>query len=332
MEAQRFPEDYDGIVAGAPANYWTHLLSEAAADMLALGGDPAAYIPSSKLPAIEAASLDACDALDGVKDGVIDNPMKCKFDPNALLCQGAESAACLTAPQVATLKKLYTGPVDAKGRPVFHGHAVGGATGPAGWSAWILGPSAGRTLSFAFGNNFFANMVFENSTWDYHTFNVDRDMKAADVKLAATLNSTDPNLERFDARGGKLILYHGWSDPAIPAANAIDYYQSVVSKMGAQKAAAFLRLFLVPGMQHCGGGPGPTSFDADAALDHWVESPTPPEQIIATKYKGNGPASGVDRTRPLCAYPAVARWKGTGSTSDAANFVCVGESSDAVRQ
>jgi len=177
-------------------------------------------------------------------------------------------------------------------------------------------------------------MVVEKAGWDYHTFNVDREMKAADDKMASVLNATDPDLKRFQARGGKLILYHGWSDAAIPPVNAIEYYQSVVTRMGAKEAGQFVRLFMVPGMQHCGGGPGPNSFgslapqgdpqhDIAAALEHWVEDGAAPSQIVATRYKnGADPASGVERTRPLCAYPQVAHWKGTGSTDDAANFVC----------
>jgi len=322
MEAQRFPEDYDGIVAGAPANYWTHLLSEAGSDMVALGRDAASYIAASKLPAIEAATLEACDAQDGLKDGLIDNPIKCKFDPAVLLCKDVESDSCLTAPQVDTLKKLYAGPVDAKGHPLFHGHAMGGATGNAGWLTWILGPSVGKSLLFAFGSNFFTNMVFEKSDWDYHTFVTERDMKAADTKLAKTLNSTDADLKKFQSRGGKLIMYHGWSDPAIPAANAIDYYESVASKIGAKNTADFVRLYLAPGMQHCGGGPGPNSFDMSAPIERWVEAKVAPEEIIATKFKGQGASSGVERTRPLCPYPLVARYKGSGSTDDAANFSC----------
>ncbi|SPF53183.1 conserved exported hypothetical protein [Candidatus Sulfopaludibacter sp. SbA4] len=334
MEAQRYPGDYDGIIAGAPANYWTHLLTEAVWDVQALTEDPAAYIPPSKLPAIQNATLAACDALDGVKDGVIDNPPQCHFDPSTLLCKGPDSDACLTAPQVAALRKLYSGPVNAKGKPVYFGHSPGGETGSGGWAAWITGMAPGKSLGFAFGTNFFTNMVVEKAGWDYHTFNVDREMKAADDKMASVLNATDPDLKRFQARGGKLILYHGWSDAAIPPVNAIEYYQSVVTRMGAKEAGQFVRLFMVPGMQHCGGGPGPNSFgslapqgdpqhDIAAALEHWVEDGAAPSQIVATRYKnGADPASGVERTRPLCAYPQVAHWKGTGSTDDAANFVC----------
>lgn len=179
------------------------------------------------------------------------------------------------------------------------------------------------------------DMVFDNAAWDFRTFKWDRDTKTADEKMARTLNATDPDLAPFKKRGGKLILYHGWSDAAIPATNAIDYYRSTVSKMGADQVAAFVRLFMVPGMEHCGGGAGPNSFgqgtvgqgdpqhDINMALEQWVEQGIAPERIVAAKYKtGANPASGVVRTRPLCAFPQIAKWKGSGSTDDATNFVC----------
>jgi feruloyl esterase len=335
IEAQRFPADYDGIIAGAPANYWTHLLAGAGWDVKATLAESASYIPAVKLKAIEAAALAACDAVDGVKDGVIEDPTRCHFDPSTLLCQGPESDDCLTAPQVTALKKIYGGPRNSRNRPVFPGYSAGGEAEPGGWTAWITGPDRERALMFAFATQFFMNMVYENPAWDYRTFEVDRDTKAADGKLASVLNATDPNLKGFKERGGKLILYHGWSDAAIPALNAIDYYQSVIEKMGAKETATFLRLYMVPGMQHCGGGSGPNVFgqfsvakgdaqhDIATDLERWVEGAAAPEQVIATKYKtGSNSDSEVLRTRPLCPFPLVAHWKGTGSTDDAANFVC----------
>ena len=338
MEAQRFPGDYDGIIAGAPANSWTRLVTKSIWNMQTTLSDPATYIPAAKLPPIEAATLAACDSLDGVKDGVIGNPVRCRFDPSTLLCQGPDSDACLTAPQVAALKKLYAGPQTSGGRRVFPGVVPGGAPGFNGWGGWIAGAAPGQSLEMAFGAAFFAYMVYENAAWDFKTFQLDRDFKAADEKLARTLNATDPDLQRFRQRGGKLILYHGWSDAAISPLNTIDYYNSVIATMGAKTAGGFVRLFLAPGMQHCIGGPGPDSFgqmgapqndpqhDINSALERWVEQGVAPAQIVATKYKtGSNPASGVVRTRPLCPYPQVARWKGSGSTDDAANFVCAAE-------
>jgi feruloyl esterase len=336
MEAQRFPEDYDGIIAGAPANYWTHLLTQAVWNIQATMQDPGSYIPASKVQAVESAALAACDSLDGVQDGVIDDPMKCHFDPSGLLCHGPETDSCLTAAEVGALKKIYAGPQDSKGHQVMPGFSPGGESGPGGWGLWITGPAPGKSLQFAFGTQFFGNMVYSNPAWDFRTFNVDQGLKAAEDKFAPVLNATDADLHRFHERGGKLILYHGWSDAAIPPVNAINYYQSVVAKMGAKNAEPFLRLYMVPGMQHCGGGPGPNSFgaggvahtdplhDMDAALERWVEEGVAPDRIIATKYKTDSDAaSGILRTRPLCAYPKAAQWKGSGSTDDAANFACV---------
>jgi Tannase and feruloyl esterase len=336
MEAQRYPEDYDGIVAGAPAYYWTHLLTAALWNMTATLNDPASYIPASKLPAIEGAAVESCDALDGVKDGVIDDPTKCSFKPSKLLCTGAETDSCLTAPQVAALEKIYGGVRNAKGEQVFPGFSAGGEAGASGWGGWITGAGPEKSLQYGFGMNFFRFMVYSNPSWDYHAFNVDHDMKVADDSLAGKLNATNADLKKFKDRGGKLILYHGWSDAAIPPVSTVNYYKNVVAKMGAKDAGSFVRLFMVPGMQHCGGGPGPNAFgqgavtggdpehDIDAALHRWVEEGKGPVQIIATKYKGASAASGVVRTRPLCQFPQVAKWSGSGSTDDAANFTCVG--------
>ncbi len=334
MEAQRYPEDFDGILAGAPANYWTRLLSTAGAGMKALLAEAESYIPASKLPAIQAAALEQCDAKDGVKDGVIENPMACKFDPSVLLCKGADSDACLTTHQLSAFKSLQSGLVDGKGKQLFPALSPGGEAENGGWGPWVVGEAREKSSMVAFGTQFFKNMVYNDPNWNYKTFDVDRDLKAADDKLAKVLNSTDPDLTAFSKRGGKLLMYHGWADAAIPAVNAIHYYDSVVSKMGAAKAAEFVKLYMVPGMQHCGGGAGPNYFgqlgtpnsdrsrNIDAALEAWVEQGIAPDSIIATKFKGNDPKNGVERTRPLCVWPMTAKYKGSGSTDDAANFSC----------
>ena len=334
MEAQRFPDDYDGILAGAPASHWTHLLAQAAWDMQATLGDPAAYIPAAKVPAIEAATLAQCDAADGVPDGVLDDPTACALRPASLLCPGADTDGCLTPPQVGALEKLLAGPRTAAGQ-VHPGHVLGGATGPGSWPLWITGPEAGKSLIGIFGTQFFRNMVFEDPSWDFRAFQLERDLKTADDKLARVLNATDPDLGGFRRRGGKLIVYHGWSDAAISPLSAIAYYDSVKAKMGVAEADEFVRLFMLPGVQHCDGGPGPTGWtgtsalrkdaqhDVEAALERWVEEGVAPVQIIAAKYEtGSDPASGVVRTRPLCPYPQVARYKGSGSPDDAGSFTC----------
>ena len=325
MEAQRYPEDYDGIIAGAPANNWTLLMTNAAKNAHATLKNPASYFPADKLPAIQAAALSACDSNDAVADGVIENPAQCAFDPGVLLCKGEETKACLTAPQIVAVKELYGGLRDAKGKQVYPGYALSGEAENGGWGAWITGPAPEKSALFAFSTNFFKYMVYSDPDWDYKTFNVAKDLPAAQ-KLAVHLSATDPNLKAFQARGGKLILYHGWCDAAIPGQAVIDYYNSVVKKMGAKATSQFVRLFMVPGMQHCGAGAGPNNFgqggapkgdpasNIAAALEQWVEKGTAPESIVAAK---------LGRARPLCAYPKTAKYKGAGSTDDAANFECV---------
>jgi feruloyl esterase len=329
MEAQRFPSDYDGIIAGAPANDWTHLLA-GAGRVKSLFTKPENYIPSAKLPAIQAAALAQCDAADGVKDGVIENPLACRFDPAALLCRGPETDACLTATQLASLNMIYGGIKDAGGRKIFPGLSPGGEAEPGGWSAWVTGdgPTTSRT---DFSTEFFRYMVYSDPAWTAAAFDLARDSRAADEKLAKTLNSTSPDISAFTKRGGRLIIYHGWADPAIPPVNAIDYFNAIGKTLGPAATQAAVRLYMVPGMGHCGGGSGPNQFgalsvphadpqhDLDAALEAWVEKAQPPAAIIASKVeKGK-----VTRTRPLCAWPAVAKWNGSGSTDDARNFSCV---------
>ena len=193
----------------------------------------------------------------------------------------------------------------------------------------------GKSLIGTFGTQFFRNMVFADPTWDFRSFQLERDTKGADDKFARTLNATDPDLTALRKRGAKLIIWHGWSDPAISPLNAIRYYQAVQAKMGARETDAFARLFMLPGVQHCDGGPGATGFygagalksdaehDVNLAIERWVEDGVAPAQIIATKFKTAAePASGVAGTRPLCPYPQVARYKGTGSTDEAGNFAC----------
>jgi feruloyl esterase len=335
MEAQRYPADYDGIVAGAPANYWTHLLAGGSYVEHALLADSASYISTKKLPAIEAAALEACDTIDGLKDGLIDDPRQCHFVPEAMLCKGPETDACLTEPQIVTLKKIYAGPHDSKGHPIFPGYAMGAESGMAGWGVWITGLSPGKSALAGFGTAFFQDFVYDDPNWSLTKFEAERDTKAADSKMASYLNATDPDLKAFQQRGGKLLMYHGWDDPAIPAENSIHYYESVVSKMGAGTAASFLKLYMAPGVQHCLGGPGPDSFgqlsvdsgdadhDIDTAVKRWVEQGIAPGPIVAVKYKINfNPKSGIVRSRPLCPYPQVEHYKGSGSIDDAANFTC----------
>src|SRR5882672_11942640 len=296
MEAQRFPEDYDGIIAGAPANFWTHLLTKALADAQATTLDPASYIPASKLPAIASAVNAACDAQDGVADGIVNDPRKCQFDPATMLCKTGDSEKCLSAPQVAALKKLYAGPNDAKGNKIFPGYLPGAEEGPGGWSTWITGPAPGKSLINAFTYGFFADILYQKPDWNLKTADLSQAVKLADEKTSAILNATDANLAPFHERGGKLIVYHGWNDPAITALNTIDYFGAVRDKLGAAQTESFLRLYMLPGVQHCSGGPGPdlastleipslrdAQHNVVTALENWVEKGTAPSAIIATK-------------------------------------------------
>jgi hypothetical protein len=339
MEVQRFPQDFNGIIAGAPANFWTHLMGAAEWFELALLKDPASYIPENKVPAIQAASLAACDALDGVRDGIIEDPRQCHFDPTVLLCKGADNQNCLTGAQVEAARKIYSGlRAPDTGKQIFPGYEPGAEAAPADWPVDIIGTLPNGGAIFSLGNWFFADMVYENPAWDFHTFNFDDDVTLADKKLAPILNSDDTDLRQFRERGGKLIQYHGWGDTAIAPLNSINYYESVVQKMGGLTSTQdFYRLFMVPGMSHCAYGPGPNTFggilqyhmpQADAkqdivdALTQWVEHGVAPDKIVSTKFKDDKPTDGVLMTRPLCSYPNTAKWIGTGSTDDAANFVC----------
>jgi hypothetical protein len=335
MEAQRFPADYDGILAGAPANFWTHLLTDAMYNVEATTGDPASYIPAAKIPTIAKAVVAACDAEDGVVDGVLNDPRECHFDPETIACKDADSTGCLTAPQVTALKALYAGPRNSAGNQIFPGLEPGGEEGFGGWGLWITGSSPTTSLIYFFGHGYFADIVYGQKDWDPKTFIVDAALRAADAKTEAALNATDPDLSSFKERGGKLIVYHGWSDAAIPPENAINYYNSVKARMGQGNVDSFMRLYMVPGLQHCAGGPGANSFlgeggrglgdpdrDLYAALEQWVEKDVAPRAIIATKYVDDNPAHGVKMTRPLCAYPEVAKYEGTGDSNDAASFVC----------
>ena len=337
MEAQRFPADYDGILSGAPANFWTHLLTKALADAQATTLDSASYIPANKLPALARAVNTACDAQDGVADGVLNDPRQCKFDPASLLCKAGDSTECLTAPQITALKKLYEGPRDTSGKLIFPGYVPGAEEGPAGWETWITGLAPEKSLLFAFSTGYFSNMVYSRVDWSYRGTTVEQGLEAADRNTAKSLNATDPDLATFQARGGKLILYHGWNDPAISALNTINYYESVISKMGRSETNAFTRLYMVPGMQHCGDGPGANSFgqvgvgakdpqhNMELALEQWVEGGIAPSSVVATKYVDDNPDNAVKFTRPLCPYPQAAKYTGTGDPNDAANFVCARE-------
>jgi feruloyl esterase len=317
-EAQRYPEDYDGIIAGDAANDVTHLYAARLAVAQAIRRAPGSEIPVEAFPLIHTAVLAACDALDGVTDGVIEDPTRCRVEPalQAIACKGddaprGDAPSCLTAPQIESARALYAPVAHPKtGALLAHGREPGSELG---WSA-VAGPQPENNAV-----DLFAYVIFGDAGWDWRAFDLARDVDTADRTHAAILNATDANLAAFFARGGKLLLYHGWADPQTPPRGSIDYYQRVVRAAGAKTANRGVRLFMAPGMGHCEGGDGPDRFDKVAALDAWVETGAAPARIVASRVK-NG---AVDRTRPLCPYGAVARWNGAGSTDDAASFTCV---------
>ncbi|MBV9443823.1 MAG: tannase/feruloyl esterase family alpha/beta hydrolase, partial [Acidobacteriaceae bacterium] len=240
MEAQRFPEDFDGILAGAPANYWTHLLAGGLKAIVQMPHDPAAYLSATKIPTIQKAALAACDKSDGLKDGIISNPEKCRFDPSVLLCKGVEDSACLTASEIESLKQIYSGAHDKNGGLIFPGLLPGAEEGPIGWSRWVTGEGPGTGLGNGFAENYFRYMVFEDPSWNPLTAGVDEAVHLADTKTAKALNAVDPDLSRFRARNGKLILYHGWNDPGISPWNTVNYFNTVEKRMGKDTVSGFV--------------------------------------------------------------------------------------------
>jgi feruloyl esterase len=309
MEAQRFPTDYDGIVAGAPANYFTHLMAGTLVGPVASMRDEATRLSPAKLSTLNKGAIAACDAGDGVTDSLINNPLACRFDPGTLACSGTETDACLTAPQIDAARKIYAAAINPRTKEqIFPGMPPGGE------SSW---PVAGKE-PFPIPADFYRYFVYGNPEWDWRRFDFDKDVEAGDKKFGKLLNAIDPDLDKFKKRGGKLIMYHGWNDQLIQPYNSIDYFTSVQKKMGTRETDDFARLFMAPGMQHCAGGVGPNTFDAVTALEQWVEQKTKPAQMIAS-HMTNGV---VDRTRPLCPYPQVASYTGVGSIDQAASFVC----------
>jgi feruloyl esterase len=308
MEAQKFPDDFDAIIAGAPANYQTHLHAWDLAVAVPVLNNPAAALTQAKLATLTEAATSACDAQDGVKDGLISNPRMCKFDPSVLLCKGADGPSCLTPPQVDAVKRAYADAKTKNGDVVFPGKQPGSEYQ---WMAFLGGQQAPGVSVGSF------QVAYNDANWDPKTFDLDRDLKITDEKVGSVINAVNPDLSAFKAHGGKLLLYHGWNDTAISPGNTINYYESMLKKMGG-KQDDFVRLYMAPGMQHCGGGPGPNQINYMALMERWRENNQTPAAIEAYHVTNNR----VDMTRPLCPYPQVATYKGTGSTNDAGNFVC----------
>jgi tannase/feruloyl esterase len=309
-EAQRFPDDFDGILVGSAANPRSTLaLWQTWVGVVALK-DAASRIPTSKLPMIHAAALEACDAKDGLKDGLIDDPRTCDFNPKVLLCKNGDGPTCLTAAQVETATRLLSPIKDTRTGAVLTPGLLPGSE--LNWAPNITGaePRSSATDHFKY-------VVFEDPNWDWRTLDPDTAApKAAETEQG--INATDPNIKAFLARG-RMIQTQGWADQNIPPQFSINYYNKVIETVGsATKVQDSYRLFMAPGMGVCGGGDGPNTFDALGAMEQWVEHKKAPDQIIAS-HSTDGKA---DRTRPLCPYPQVAKYKGSGSIDDAANFAC----------
>jgi feruloyl esterase len=312
MEAQRYPEDFDAIIAGAPVYNQIHLNESQVSLQVEMLKNPARLVPAAKVTLFNNAVLAMCDEKDGVKDGIISDPRTCKFDPAALLCKSGDAADCFTSAQVDSARKAYAPVTTRSGELVYPGHSPGFEFG------WRI-PTTAAAM-----NPLFADMPRylgrQDANFDLMSFDLDTDLALA-LKNGAAIESSDPNLAKFKARGGKLLLYHGWADPGPAPENTISYYNAVTKAMGGEKQDDWMRLFLMPGMGHCSGGVGPDQADFLGAMEAWKENGAAPSQIVATR-NGGGRSGLTPMTRPLCPFPQLAKYSGSGIADDAKNFVC----------
>jgi feruloyl esterase len=310
-EVQRYPEDFDGVIAGAPGYDRTNQSFQLVAIAQATHLNKASWIPPEKYPALHEAALKACDALDGVKDGLISEPMRCQFDPGVIQCKGADSNSCLTAAQVEAARKIYAGIKDPKtGRQLFPGQEPG--------SEMRWGGTTGRPRPLGMSDDLFKYVVFGDPHWDFMSLDLRKDLERAQQIDKGDLSPASPEIQPFVGRGGKLLIYHGWGDQNISPRSSVNYYEKLVTALGKAQVEESVRLFMVPGMGHCGGGEGPDHFDMLAPMEQWREHGKAPAEVIASKITDGK----VAFTRPLCPYPQVARYKGTGGMDRAENFVC----------
>ncbi|HXC96620.1 MAG TPA: tannase/feruloyl esterase family alpha/beta hydrolase [Edaphobacter sp.] len=308
LQAYRYPEEFDGIIAGDPANVrrnaWAMWLANETFK------DPTGYIPASKYPMIHRAVLDACDAKDGLKDGLIADPESCQVDFKVLACKAADGPDCLTARQVQTAQTLISPATTASGEVLFPRLEPGTELR---WARMAGGPQPGELFwdEFRF-------VVYQNPDWDWKSFDLERDAAKAHA-VDKDVDELDPHLAAFAKRGGKVLIYHGWADQQVAPGSSVEFYKSVVAAIGdSTHSSNWIRLFMVPGMGHCSGGEGPDSFDKIGVMEQWVEQGKAPTQITAS----HRVAGKVDRTRPLCPYPQIAHYSGSGSVDDASNFSC----------
>jgi feruloyl esterase len=301
MAAQRFPDDFDGIIAGALANRHIHQHTAGVARSIALARNPEGAIPAKKAQMVSKALMNACDQY---KEGFVNNPRACSFDFSKLACSGEDTENCLTTAQLKTVETFYGGVKTSKGELIFSGQALSNPLPALAPPADVPGGGYDTVRIWA----------FQNEKYDWKTsFDLDRDMPIIDAKVGF-VDANDPDLSKFKAHGGKLLLYAGWGDTTITPENTVAYYESVLDKMGKKQDVA--RLFMVPGMGHCRGGVGPNTFDTIGTLETWREKGSMPAEITAFN-----PESGL--SRPLCAYPQYAKYNGTGNMKDAANWKCV---------
>ena len=311
VEAEYYPNDFDGLAIGDPANPMNRLQANSIAINLMLTKDEAHMIPQSKWPMIHQAVLDECDAKDGAKDGVIMNPLACNFDPKTLLCKDGDAPNCLTAPQLESLNQITNGSKNPRtGEQLYPGYPLGTAMG-----GIVAGPKPDNAAPETF------KMLFQDANWDYHTFDFDKDTARADKLANNVMNAVEPaKLKQVFAHNGKMLLYHGWEDSAITPEISIKLYEDAVAANGGlKKTYDNMRLFLVAAMGHCGGD----TLDKLGVLNDWVEHGKAPDSMIATEKGGQGPNAKPDRTLLVCPYPESPKYKGSGSITDPSNFACV---------
>jgi feruloyl esterase len=305
LQAARYPEEFDGVIAGDPANMRRNAWALWIANRTFK--DKESYIPQSKYSMIHRFVLDACDAKDGVKDGLIENPATCAVDFKKLACRGADAEDCLTARQVESAQTIISPATDAKGKVYFPRLEPGTEMR---WARLAGGPDPADLFW-----DQFRYVVYQDATWDWRQFDLERDASKANA-VNKGVAELDPQLASFAKRGGKLLMYQGWADQQVAPGSSVELYKTMLTQSG---DGDWARLYMLPGMGHCSGGEGPDSFDKIGVLEQWVEKGKAPEEIVAS----HRTAGKVDRRRPLCPYPQVAKYKGSGSIDDAANFVCV---------
>jgi feruloyl esterase len=311
MEAQKYPEDFDAIIAGAPVYNMVHLNISQVSLQVGMLRDQSRIVPPAKVSLFANAVVAACDEKDGVKDGIINEPRMCKFDPVVLLCKSGDAADCLTRPQMENAKSAYLPVTTGKGALVYPGRSPGFESG------WRI-PTVGQPLNPLFGD-MPRYVGHQDANWDLMSFDLETDLALA-LKNGGFVEANDPDLSKFKARGGKLLFYHGWADPGPAPENTINYYEAVRNKLGG-KQDDWMRLFLMPGVGHCSGGVGPDQADFLGTMELWKEKGIAPDSILATRRAGRG--GQTEMTRPLCPFPQVARYTNSGSTNDAKNFTCV---------